>query len=994
MADDVITTTASIRIGFSDFRRTGALIQQLLAHCELDCRAREVVTWFERCADPDSALLSLVRFSEVDPVRTRRVLAEPPIRDRVLAVVGASGALARYMEAHPELMTLDIPPLPRPRAAWGSADEPWAHPILGASDMIRWMRRQGARDSDSIRAAYWKALLLIAAEDMTSSDRVGHTDTLTRMMSDLVDATLQLAYETACSQVEGADALDFSIIAMGKTGGQELNYISDVDVIYVMKSRSDDLSDLEATGIGSQIAAALASVCSGPGDEPPLWTLDAGLRPEGRDGAMVRTLESCASYYRQWAKNWEFQALMKARPCAGDVQLGERFIQLVDPLVWQAATAPGFVDNVRSMRQTVENHIPLKRASREIKLGRGGLRDVEFTVQLLQLVHGRTDESLRVRNTLLAIQRLAAGGYIARSDAADLAQCYRFLRTIEHRAQLMRMRRTHLLPTLPEHVRTLGRAIDRDAYPTAQSLEEAWSQTRLRVRHLHEAVFYRPLVEATAQLTTDHVLMTDESVVDRLAAFGYLDPAGARRHVQALTQGTSRRATIQRHLLPVMIGWLANGADPDMGLLNFRRLSEEIGSSHWYLALLRDSAVAARRLCDILPTSTFAVEALMQQPECVKWLDDNALLEPVSFATITRECAALLERHEYGESALERIRYVRNRELTRSAIADISLGLDHTRARTMMTPATDAALVAALSVALEAHAPADSGFTMAMVAMGRYGGGEASYGSDADVMFVHECGDLAEGAAHELATRIVKHVTTLLTQYGSTPPIAIDTDLRPEGKNGPLSRTLAGYIDYWHTWAQTWEKQALVRARALGNTTLAHDFNEAADAVRYARDFDANMLKSIRLLKARMENERLPRGVQPNHHVKLGPGGLSDVEWLVQVEQMRHGHELSGLRTTSTLDALAALESAGIIAPREAATLRHAWVAASNIRAANVLATGRTRGIDVLPRDQKVASQVAAILGYSPRQATRASDDYLRLARRARRVFVDRLNIE
>ncbi|MDO5719120.1 MAG: bifunctional [glutamine synthetase] adenylyltransferase/[glutamine synthetase]-adenylyl-L-tyrosine phosphorylase [Actinomycetaceae bacterium] len=989
----MITTTASIRIGFSDFRRTGALIQQLLDNCELDCRAQEVVTWFERCADPDSALLSLVRFSEVDPTRTRCVLTEPAIRDSVLAIVGASGALARYLQAHPELITLDIPPLPRPREAWGSAAEPWAQSMPEASNMIRWMRRRGARDSDSIRAAYWQALLLIAAEDMTSSDRVGHTDTLTRMMSDLVDATLQLAYENARSQVDGAEAIDLSIIAMGKTGGQELNYISDVDVIYVMKSRDDTLSDLEAAAIGSQVAAALASVCSGPGEEPPLWTLDAGLRPEGRDGAMVRTIESCASYYRQWAKNWEFQALMKARPCAGHMQLGAEFLQLVDPLVWQAATAPGFVDNVRSMRQTVENHIPLKRASREIKLGRGGLRDVEFTVQLLQLVHGRTDESLRVRNTLLAIQRLASAGYIARSDAADLAQCYRFLRTIEHRAQLMRMRRTHLLPTQAEQVRALGRAIDRDTYPTAQSLEEAWSHTRLRVRQLHEAVFYRPLVEATAQLSTDHVLMTDASVADRLAAFGYLDPARARRHVEALTQGTSRRATIQRHLLPVMIGWLANGADPDMGLLNFRLLSEEIGSSHWYLALLRDSAVAAKRLCDILPTSTFTVEALMQQPECVKWLDDNALLAPVGFSTITRECQALLERHEYGETAFERIRYVRNREVTRSAIADISLDLDHTRASTMMTPATDAALIAALSIALNAHVASDSGFTMAIIAMGRYGGAEASYGSDADVMFVHECGEMDEGAAYDLATRIVKQVTALLTRYGSTPPIAVDTDLRPEGKHGPLSRTLAGYIDYWHSWAQTWEKQALIRARALGDTPLARAFNQAADAVRYTPSFDADMLKNIRLLKARMENERLPRGVQPTHHVKLGPGGLSDVEWLVQVEQMRHGHALADLRTTSTLAALDSLENAAIMSTAEAAVLRAAWISASRIRAAHVLATGRTRGMDVLPRDHKVASQVAAILGYSPRKATQASDDYLRLARRARRVFEDRLNI-
>lgn len=992
MSGDAISQTASIQIGFSDFGRTGTLINQLLATCQLNAQPREAMAWFESSADPDSALLTAIRLAETDAELTARVLEDDTGRERLIAVCGASAALATYLESHPHLAAFDLPPLPAPREAWGSRDQAWDGQYEAPEAMIAWMRQQGVDSTDSLRAAYWRALLLIAAEDVTAADRVERMDVLTRHITDLVDATLQLAYELACRTVLGAESVDFAIIAMGKTGGQELNYISDVDIIYVMNRVDEQMPDLELTAIASQIATTIALACSGPGNEPPLWTLDAGLRPEGRDGALVRTIESCRSYYRQWAKNWEFQALMKARPCAGNAQLGARFLALVNPLVWQAATAEGFVENVRDMRQTVEANIPHRRANREIKLGRGGLRDVEFTVQLLQLVHGRTDETLRVRNTLLAIDRLSAGGYIARTDAAALAECYRFLRTVEHRAQLSRMRRTHLIPTSARELRKLARAIDPHEFPTAESLERRWQEVRDRVRSLHEAVFYRPLVAATAQLSSDHILMTQESVVDRLAAFGYRDPMGALRHVEALTQGASRRATIQRHLLPVMLGWLANGADPDMGLLNFRRLSDEIGSSHWYLALLRDSAVAARRLCEILPTSTFTVEALMAQPECVKWLDTNAMLAPRNFTVLNKECQALLDRHEYHEKAIERIRYVRNREVTRSAIGDVTLGLDPMRAITMLTPATDAALLGALDIALRAHTDGASGFSMAIVAMGRYGGREASYGSDADIMFVHDPGSLDEVAAQELATTIVKHVMALLTGYGSTPAIAVDIDLRPEGKNGPLSRTLAGYIDYWNSWAATWEKQALVRARPIGDTPLDRAFDEAANAVRYAENFDAAMLKDIRLLKARMENERLPRGVKPSHHVKLGPGGLSDVEWLVQVEQMRHGHRIREARTSSTLTALNALESTGVFSRREADILRSAWIQASNIRAANVLATSRTRGLDILPRNQQIASMVSAILGYDPRKPSLFSDDYLRLARHARRVFTERIS--
>ncbi|MDO5728908.1 MAG: bifunctional [glutamine synthetase] adenylyltransferase/[glutamine synthetase]-adenylyl-L-tyrosine phosphorylase [Actinomycetaceae bacterium] len=993
MSGDAISQTASIQIGFADFGRTGTLIKQLLSACQLDTQPREAMSWFESSADPDAALLTAIRLAETDADLTRRVLSNEENRTRFIAVSGASVALATYLESHPNLAEFDLPPLPPPREAWGSRGEGWDGQFDRAEPMIAWLRAQSVDSTDSLRAAYWRALLLIAAEDVTACDRVARMDLLTRQITDLVDATLQLAYELACATVSRAEAVEFAVIAMGKTGGQELNYISDVDVIYLMNSRDDSLPDLELSAIASQIATAIALACSGPGNEPPLWTLDAGLRPEGRDGALVRTIESCATYYRQWAKNWEFQALMKARPCAGDAALGERFLALVDPLVWRAATADGFVDNVRDMRQTVEANIPLRRANREIKLGRGGLRDVEFTVQLLQLVHGRTDETLRVRNTLLAIELLSAGGYIARTDAVALADCYRFLRTVEHRAQLSRMRRTHLMPTAASELRKLARAIDPSEYPTAESLERRWQEIRDRVRNLHEAVFYRPLVEATAQLSSDHILMTQESIVDRLAAFGYRDPAGALRHVEALTQGTTRRATIQRHLLPVMLGWLANGADPDMGLLNFRRLSDEIGSSHWYLALLRDSAVAARRLCDILPTSTFTVDALMAQPECVKWLDTNSMLAPRDFAVLNKECAALLDRHEFDDRAIDRIRYVRNREVTRAAIADVTLGLDPDRAQTMLTPATDAALLGALDIALATHAGSATGFSMAIVAMGRYGGREASYGSDADIMFVHDPGSLNASEAQELATTVAKHVVSLLTGYGTTPSISVDIDLRPEGKNGPLSRTLRGYVDYWNSWAATWEKQALLRARPIGDTPLDQAFIEAADTVRYAESFDATMLKDIRLLKARMENERLPRGIKPSHHVKLGPGGLSDVEWLIQVEQMRHGHTIPAARTTSTLVALDALENAGVFSAREAQILRNAWNVATNIRAGNVLATGRTHGLDILPRNQQVASMVAAILGYDPRKPTLLSDDYLRLARHARRVFSERMNI-
>ena len=228
-----------------------------------------------------------------------------------------------------------------------------------------------------------------------------------------------------------------AVIAMGKCGGRELNYVSDVDVVFVAEP-----ADTATTKLAGRVMRVAGEAC---------FEVDANLRPEGRQGALVRTLDGHLSYYKRWAKTWEFQALLKARPVAGDPELGAAYAEAVAPLVWSAAGRDDFVADVQAMRRRVEEHIRPDHAARELKLGPGGLRDVEFAVQLLQLVHGRTDEDLRSPSTLEALAALSDGGYVGREDGANLAASYRFLRLLEHRLQLQRMRRTHLLPGRRRH---------------------------------------------------------------------------------------------------------------------------------------------------------------------------------------------------------------------------------------------------------------------------------------------------------------------------------------------------------------------------------------------------------------------------------------------------------------------------------------------------------------------------------------------------------------
>ena len=983
---------------------------------------------------------------------------------RLLAVLGSSSALGDFLAAHPEGLAAlaparapDAPGLPdartalraavtgalgRPAAEGGPGSEggpgdagggadgagdgpdgPGSGPDggTGAAD-----RDAVVRATSALRTAYRDRLLGIVADDLTSPDPYQHVETVGRRMSDLADAALDAALLIARRAV-GPPARDaaLAVIAMGKTGARELNYISDVDVVYVVApAEGRQVPEEELLAAGTAIATELAAVVSSTGAEPPLWPLDTGLRPEGKDGALVRTLASHVAYYQRWAASWEFQALLKARAAAGDEALGRAYEQAVAPFIWSASLRDNFVDDARAMRRRVERASePRNGQDRRIKLGPGGLRDVEFTVQLLQLVHGRGDQTLRVRPTLTALRALSDGGYVSRGAAGALGDGYRVLRLLEHRSQLHRLRRTHDLPDSDADLRRIGRGIDRTALNDPDTLREAFRAARRQVRSLHEEIYYRPLLGAAAGLTADEMTLTPRAASERLAAVGYRDPAGAMHHIQALTEGVSRRAAIQRQLLPVIIGWLGEGPDPDSGLLSFRTLSEKIGGSHWYLAMLRDSPVAARRLCHVLSGARWTTDRLAERPESIAWLDDDAELQPRDAAALREEACHILRRrslhasdaadpeHEARE-AMQAVMSLRSRELLRAALADSLDGLDPARTAAILTAATDAALEGALGIATAlviarrdgaralADGPDERGrwaaarADHAIIAMGRLGGAETGFASDADLLFVHRPrgGEVSESAAEAAAAEaeeIARTVVGLLA--GARPhPLTADADLRPEGRRGPMSRSLDSYREYYGRWARTWERQALLRARpCAGDEDLARAFTDLIDPLRWPREgLEPQALREIRRLKARMESERLPRGADPARHLKLGPGGLSDVEWVAQILQLSHAGTHPGLRTTSTIGALEAAARDGLIDAEDARRLTAAWQLATRVRAANVIGTGRDGGarIDLLPSDPLEIRVVGRLLGLEPGRERDLEDLYRKTARHARLV--------
>ena len=746
------------------------------------------------------------------------------------------------------------------------------------------------------------------------------------------------------------------------------------------------------------------------------FRVDADLRPEGRNGPLVRSLAAFTAYWERWADTWEFQALLKARPAAGDIGLGRRYEDAVAPLVWQASRREHFVEDVQAMRRRVEATLPKNMAGRELKLGPGGLRDIEFAVQLLQLVHGRTDERLRVPATLPALKALADGGYVGRADADDLAEAYRFLRRTEHLLQLYQLRRTHTLPTDPAVLRRLGRAMravssipNGPVVSPEQAFTDSWRKHAQRVRRLHEKLFYRPLLDAVARLPSDAARLTPEAARARLEALGYHDPAGALRHIEALTSGLRRRAAIQRTLLPVLLGWFADAAEPDAGLLAFRQVSEALGETPWFLRLLRDETKAAERIAYVLASSRYAAGLLLRAPEAVAIFADDAELVPRGAAALRSEMMAAAKRHETdAEAAAVAVRSLRRRELLRVAAANVLglIGLAETgEALTAITTASlDAVLTAAIAkIEAELREPLPTRF--AVIAMGRYGGHEMGFGSDADVIFVHDPhpGLDAEGdrKASDAGQAVGVELRRLLQIPAPDPPLLVDADLRPEGRQGPLVRSLAACRRYYERRAAPWEAQALLRAEfAVGDAALGADFIATADELRYpAGGIGEHAVREIRRIKARVEAERIPRGADRALHVKLGPGGLSDVEWTVQLLQLRNAGAVPELRTTRTLAALGTAVDAGLVAAADAAALSAAWQLAARIRDAIMLVRGRPG--DTLPAKHDELTAVARLLGYKPAAVSDGSawgdtpaqaleQDYRRTARRARTVM-DRL---
>jgi [glutamine synthetase] adenylyltransferase / [glutamine synthetase]-adenylyl-L-tyrosine phosphorylase len=422
-------------------------------------------------------------------------------------------------------------------------------------------------------------------------------------------------------------------------------------------------------------------------------------------------------------------------------------------------------------------------------------------------------------------------------------------------------------------------------------------------------------------------------------------------------------------------------------------VSEKLGTTPWYLRLLRDEGPVALRLARLLGTSRYAVDLLARDPEALRLMASDTELVPLDRQPLIDAMSAAAARYKPPPDAIRAVRAVRRRELFRVACADVLSSGEEYRPSTVVDLAgvgqalsdiTDATLSAALEVA---GSGLPEGFRFALIGMGRLGGYEMSYPSDADVLFVYDPpAGMADDRAQGLALDVAEGLRTLLAAPAQDPPLGVDADLRPEGRQGPLVRSLAAYKRYYAKWSAVWEAQALLRARPVaGSETLAQEFIRFVDPIRYPQDgLRREQIVEIRRIKARVESERLPRSADPLTHTKLGRGGIADVEWIVQLWQLRWAYKMSGLQTTRTLAALAAAREAELVSTQDADVLAAAWTLAARVR--NALTLVRGRPSDQMPRQGPELEGVARLLGHEGDPAL-VLENYLRTTRRARAVY-------
>jgi glutamate-ammonia-ligase adenylyltransferase len=927
------------------------------------------------CPDPDRALNHLSRWvAQLAGAREglATLLADGRLLDDLLLLLGTSDYLADILVREPTLYTFLLDEVGEPvplEARIDAAILPFSRPAARLDALRRFKRRE---------------FLRIAAGDLTGRDDF---TTTVHAISDLASALIVRALAICREELAAAPILPaapippFAVIAMGKLGARELNYSSDVDLMFLCDVEEGDERGLRQA---TRLAEALIAALSKPTPEGNLFRVDMRLRPEGRYGALVRSLASYREYYDRWVETWERQALIKARFVAGDPDLGARFEQMVEPHVYRGVQIASLLEDVRDVKRAIDRRVSeAGEREKNVKEGRGTIREIEFAVQFLQLLFGGERPDLRVRDTLTALDRLTAAGLLTLEEAATLGEQYRFFRSVEHRLQLMSDLPTRLVPDDPRERRKLARRMG-FAAESADGFMADYAARADAVQRITGALFRRlsgngeggevapetPLRDRVLALVGPdgaEAPAARAALSTELAGLGFPEPTTAAESVARLALGGPHAALpaatrrVFADLAEILLPRAAESPDPEGALRVVEGLARRMGTYQSFYRTLQEQPDMLAALCSVAGTSPWVAEEITRRPELLDAMTDPEFLkQPRPRETLLAEARrrrdASLPAPADRRNALRRFR---KRELLRIAARDLLLGVPARGITAELALLADVCLEVGLEMAWEAAlGRSDLVRGFAVIGMGRLGGEEMHYSSDLDLLYLYDPRRGPEDLTHTQYEALAASLSGAMQELGEEGRLyEIDLRLRPEGKSAILLVHLDAARHYYGPGgrSQTWEKQALIRARpAAGDAALAEEFLAVVAPEVYPPDPPAERGAEIRAMKRRVETERVREGDRARN-VKLGPGGLSDVEFLVQLLQLGHGGRHPEVRVRNTEDALAALAAARdgegpILPPEDAARLAEHYDFLTRLRQRLYL---RSSGVatDLLPTD-------------------------------------------
>ena len=967
---------------------------------------QHIVAGLAQAPDPSLAAVNLSRLVE-HGCGTGAVLQSAELSRDLLFLLGASQHLSHVLVQQGQdweaVFLTDRSAAERSTASHLQACRPALPCDLAEDDFLYGLRAYRNRE-----------YLRIGTRDLLARASLEET---TRDLSALADAAVQIAYEYTRARMERdygvawveeageKRPIAFVVFGMGKLGGEELNFSSDIDLIYLYEcdaglTTGGRKGQVDPRTYFTELAQHLTQALSTSGAGGFVFRVDLRLRPDGTNGQIVNSLANTLLYYEAWGQTWERLALLKTRPIAGEQALGERFLREVAPFILRRYLDFTTVEDTKALKMRIERS--LHRADRgrlNVKLGRGGIREIEFVTQVLQLIHAGKDPRVLGRNTLAVLDRLVEGAYLAASDRDALAAAYRFLRQVEHKIQMVHDRQTHTLPGSENGLRALARRLRvADRTEVAQDALAVFL-TALRehtqaVHTIFRSLFHIPEGSSEADVSAEQAaiealfdeLHDPERTQQRLEQLGFRDLTHTYERLRLLHDGPAyapappRRRELLYALAPTLFHEVCRSADPDRALASVADLIASIGARSSFLSLLRENPHTLRTLIGLFGTSSYLSRIFLRRPEFLDSLVRADLVHLYKSQELMQdELMARITGAPELEDRLDILREYRHEEFLRIGINDTNGQLDFPSVSVQLSYLAEACLHGAYETAraalLEKLGRTDLPGRIVIVGMGKLGARELNYNSDLDLIFLYEphsssaAGqDGADLVAQEVFAKLVQRLISVLqvqTREGAA--YKIDTRLRPSGRAGSLVSSVAAFTRYHQTQAQLWERQALIKARAVaGDSALAARVNALFEDYVYSEPIRAADVAEIQRLRGRMELE-LAAETNERFNIKTGRGGLVDVEFLVQMLQLRYGHRLPAVRHRDTLSTLDALRACRVLSREESQVLKRGYQFLRRLE--NRLRIERDQPVEALERNAEQLTSLARRMGYEGAEA-------------------------